>query len=869
MLVHLKKLGKLVQRTFIATIAILLAFIAFNIYQILAQSNQDIIDQDNKNFTREYSYFLDKSSQYSINDVLANKFTAINSKQSHIPYQLGKQTYWLKMSFTNQSNERKDLVLHADNTMLNVLDIYPYSNNQLRDKVFSLAIAKNRSPIATLASAQAFPHLSFELAKNESKQFLIRLQTLGPPNVPFVLYEQSNFIKRVQMTELLFGASVGIILLMAIYNFVLYFAIKDKVYLAYIGYLLSAFAALASVNGFGYFLFTNDVQQWLNEHSILFHFFLALFLLLFTLFFLRYDIANNKTYKIGISFCVLIFIIGLVSQFFDQVLQAKIFFSLQPVVYIGALFIIFRRLSKDFSWARFYFLSWIPLLIGAAIQPLMLLNYLDYSFYARHAFLLGALVEIIFMAFALAERMRRHEQDRLNEIGYHKATQLPRKLTLENTIEDLITHHTQKFSVLLIKPEQIDRIALYINNDTNIRLFKILSAELKPLFAYNDAIVPLTNNQEKICFIEDNSLAILLNHKHNHQPIQVVVDSIQQIISENFHIDELTLPLSGIIGIANYPEHGETANLLVNRAQLALKEAESNQQKWAYYNGELAENQPHAIKLAADIKAALSNHQFELYHQPQIDLKTLRVCGSECLIRWPHQDGFIRPSIFIKVAEDLGFINQITLWVLQQALTQHLAIVESGHKNHMISINISKKDIANRLFYDQVTEIIGQFDIKPEKIIFEVKESASTAINEQEIEVLEKLSDLGITISIDDFGTGNSSMSYISRLPFNELKVDGQFVENVCDSVKRRTICETTVKMAKGLALEVVAEGISSELDERTLRQFGCDIGQGHYYAEAMPIDEYLTWLDEQTNGQSKNVAQGVFIPADNANDNK
>ena len=124
------------------------------------------------------------------------------------------------------------------------------------------------------------------------------------------------------------------------------------------------------------------------------------------------------------------------------------------------------------------------------------------------------------------------------------------------------------------------------------------------------------------------------------------------------------------------------------------------------------------------------------------------------------------------------------------------------------------------------------------------------------------LNELGITISIDDFGTGYSSLSYISKLPFQELKIDRQFVENVCESAKQRIIAETTVKMAKGLGLEVVAEGINSKLDEETLRTFGCDIGQGFYYSEPKPLSDYLNWLNDQVNGRSEAVTYGEFIPA-------
>jgi len=555
-------------------------------------------------------------------------------------------------------------------------------------------------------------------------------------------------------------------------------------------------------------------------------------------------------------------VLGSISIQLTNAQQAKLFFSLQPFIYAFALYLVTTRLRTDFSWAKYYFFSWIPFLIGAAVQPLMLLNHLEYSFVTRNAFFLGVLFEVSFMSLALAERMRRNEQERLTDIGYHQTTKLPRKLCLENAIDKLILKKTGKFSVLVIQPEQIEKISLYVHDEMNSELYKRLSRYLTPLFAYNDAIVDLTNKKEKICLLDGKSLAILLNYKKSNQPISVLIKSIQDVVGEAYQIDQLKLPLSCVVGIANYPENGETAHHMINNAQLSIKDAQLTNKKWAYFEVESSDKASYFLKLASDIDQALTNGEFELFHQPQIDLKTLRVCGSECLIRWNHTtEGFIPPKIFIPIAEDIGMINKITLWVVKQALFQHQEIVDAGNKNHMVSINISGRDISSDQFFNSMFDIIEQSEISADKIILELTESSTFTDNEQALEVLEKLNDLGITISIDDFGTGYSSLSYINKLPFQELKIDRQFVENVCESVKRRIITETTVKMAKGLSLEVVAEGINSKLDEDTLRKYGCDIGQGFYYSEPKPLEDYLVWLDEQVNGHTKSSDYGEFIP--------
>ena len=229
---------------------------------------------------------------------------------------------------------------------------------------------------------------------------------------------------------------------------------------------------------------------------------------------------------------------------------------------------------------------------------------------------------------------------------------------------------------------------------------------------------------------------------------------------------------------------------------------------------------------------------------------------------YKRQLGSISPESFITIAEDFGLMPSLTLWIIETALCQQAALTENTGLNHMVSINISGKDLIQANFIDDVSKIIERCNIRAEKIIFELTESISFAQNNIAIKTIEQLIELGITISIDDFGTGYSSISQINKLPFQELKIDREFVENVCSDDKRKVIAEAAVKMAKGLGLEVVAEGINSSLDAATLRSFGCDIGQGYYYAKPMSYEDYLEWLNNLSNGQIPESLEGEYIPA-------
>ncbi|WP_157470719.1 putative bifunctional diguanylate cyclase/phosphodiesterase [Colwellia sp. PAMC 20917] len=848
---------------FILMISLVLVFILNSVWQFISHIDELSFSEDSPLVTSDFSYAIDRDNSLNIKTLVKSKeaearFTP--SLANDIPYALGLQSYWVKININNNTPNTQSVVLHADNSMLAFFDVYKV--NAMLESVTQ--IAQQKATIEQDTLLDVFPHVAFDLLAKSTMQVIVHVKSNGPPNVPLTLYNKDNFNKRIDYSQIVYGIFIGIILLMAIYNLVLYFAIKDKVYLVYIGYLLSSFTVLAGLTGYGYLIFSKDVQYFIHQYLLFINYYLIFFLLLFSLYFLRYDQTKSTLYKVGMISGGLLIVVAFYSLTLDQIAQTKLFFSIQPFFYLFSLFIIFRRLSKDFAWARFYFISWVPFLAGAAIQPLVLLNYVDSTFITRNAFLFAVMIEITFMAFALAERMRRNDQDRINDICYHDFTKLPRKSMLENAMNEMKISGKNDFCVLIIKPEHIEQISLYIDDKANAALFKRLSRRLSSLFIHNDAIVELSSNHEKICFLENNCLAIIVNNEKNQQDLPVLIKSIQQLTSETFQIDDLKLPLSAVIGVANYPEHGSANYLLINHAQLAVNDAQLVYGRWAYYQSEKSDHTSYLLKLATDLKEAIENDTLAIYHQPQIDLKTLRVCSSECLIRWEHpREGFISPDIFIPLAEDLGLINQLTLWVIKRALAQHQQILVNN--NHMVSINISGKDIAHEHFFTNALSIIEESGIAADKIILELTESASISHNKQSLELIQKLGDLGFTISIDDFGTGYSSMAQISHLPFQELKVDRLFVENVNGDHKRKTIAEATVKMAKGLGLEVVAEGINSQEDEDTLRSFGCDIGQGYYYAKPMPIDDYLDWLVSQNNGrtQKRIDLDGEFIPAD------
>ena len=460
-----------IMRTiFICAISLTLLFILSNVWTFISNIDELPINKDSSKITSEFSYYIDHENNLNIDSLLDKKETNslfVYSLANDIPYDLGHQSYWIKIQISNNSPISQNLVLHADNSMLEFFDVYEINSNL----EIATLITQKKSTLEQKKLMSVFPHINFDLPQSKTIEFIAHVKTNGPPNIPLVIYTKEKFENRIDYAQIVYGVFIGMILLMAAYNFVLYFAIKDKVYLVYIGYLLTSFIVLAGVTGYGYLIFSKQVQYFIHEYLLFTHFFLVLFLMLFSLLFLRYDQFKNNIYRIGIISSISLALLALYSLSLDQVAQAKLFFSIQPIFVLFSLFIIFKRVSKDFAWARFYFISWVPFLAGASIQPLVLLNYIESTFLTQNAYLFAVMIEITFMAFALAERMRRNDQDRIHDIFYHDFTDLPRKSMLESAMSKLQVSGNNDFCVLVIKPEHIEQISLYID----VSLIKLIT----------------------------------------------------------------------------------------------------------------------------------------------------------------------------------------------------------------------------------------------------------------------------------------------------------------------------------------------------------------------------------------------------------
>ena len=251
-----------------------------------------------------------------------------------------------------------------------------------------------------------------------------------------------------------------------------------------------------------------------------------------------------------------------------------------------------------------------------------------------------------------------------------------------------------------------------------------------------------------------------------------------------------------------------------------------------------------------EIAAGLKNNEFEAFYQPKIELATGQVKGAEALARWRHaQQGIVAPYAFIKPLEDNGLIDELT-WVMLRKSAAFCSSWRSAGLEATVSVNLSLKSLSDVKIADRVTKLVRSQNLEPRHMVLEVTESAATTDIGKALENLARLRMKGFGLSIDDYGTGYSSMQQLTRIAFTELKIDQSFVANAAKQESARVILESSLVMAKKLKITSVAEGVETQEDWNLLRELGCDLAQGYFIAKPMEARAYLDWVRDWKQGR-------------------
>jgi diguanylate cyclase (GGDEF)-like protein len=313
-------------------------------------------------------------------------------------------------------------------------------------------------------------------------------------------------------------------------------------------------------------------------------------------------------------------------------------------------------------------------------------------------------------------------------------------------------------------------------------------------------------------------------------------------------LDVLTVSVGAAVGIALAPDHGRTADELLQRADIAMYVAkEARTSAVQLYDHSVDAQSDRRLALAADLRVALDSGQIEVFYQPQCSLSDGRVRGAEALARWQHPEhGFVSPEEFIPLAESVGLIRRLTEHVLRTSVLQVKEWAAQGIDT-TVAVNLSAQSLMDVSLPDEVVALLTELDVAPRRLTLEVTEGHIMRDPDRAVKVLERLAGAGIRLSIDDFGTGYSSLAYLRDLPVHEVKIDKSFVMGMTTERSDATIVRSVVDLARNLDLESVAEGVEDLETWELLRGIGCHTAQGYLLSRPVPAAEATRWLLERT----------------------
>ncbi len=397
-----------------------------------------------------------------------------------------------------------------------------------------------------------------------------------------------------------------------------------------------------------------------------------------------------------------------------------------------------------------------------------------------------------------------------------------------------------KLSLLFIDLDQFKQVNDTLSHQVGDFLLQEVAQRLSDCIRDGDIVSRLGGDEFTI---------ILESFEKNKVPNAAIVS--QKVLEElalPFNINGHEVRIGASIGIAEYPSSADSVEILMRCADLAMYKAkEKGRNNYQFFTEEMQSAAEAALSLERQLRDAAQNESFKLYYQPKIDIRTGKMAGTEALLRWQDETGqFISPEVFVVILEELGLIDTVGEWVIEQVCIEACKIQDylAQDAHFTIAINLSMKQLADPHISDILATALEKYNLNSQHIEVEVTESMMMGDPETTISQLTAIHNLGIKIAIDDFGTGYSSLGYLQDFPIDTLKIDKSFTQKIetCDSSEK--IVKAIVSLAKTLNLNIVAEGVETKEQFEFLKELECDTIQGFYYSKPLPTDDLIKLIN-------------------------
>ncbi len=432
-------------------------------------------------------------------------------------------------------------------------------------------------------------------------------------------------------------------------------------------------------------------------------------------------------------------------------------------------------------------------------------------------------------------------------MAYHDAlTALPNRLLGRNRAQEAIARarrHGHQVAVLFMDLDHFKLVNDTYGHSVGDGLLKEVARRLRASVRAEDAV----------CRLSGDEFMLVLEHVRQAEDVVAICDHFMADLERPYSIDGRLVQTSVSVGIALYPEDGDSVEDLLRKADTAMFEAkQGGRNTYRFFDPAMNRSVVEFVETRDALHRGLDRAEFELYYQPQIRLSDMTVTGVEALVRWHHPGrGLLGPGHFIPVAEQSGLIVPLGTWVIQEACRQMRHWLDLGLPLQTVAVNLSGIQIRTGQVERTVREALAANGLAPERLELELTETILISDKDKALERLGQLKATGVRLSIDDFGTGYSSMAYLKRFNLDKIKIDASFAAGVGHDPEDAAIVRSIIQMAQALGLETTAEGVELAEAVLALRAMGCSQVQGYHFARPMPAAEFVAWMRDYTPRQA------------------
>ena len=450
---------------------------------------------------------------------------------------------------------------------------------------------------------------------------------------------------------------------------------------------------------------------------------------------------------------------------------------------------------------------------------------------------LGLILIILRIVDRASKRLRTEVADHQRQALHDPLTGLPNRTLFADRVHQSIKLAGRNKSMLAVMLLDLDRFK-EINDTLGHHNGDLLLQQIGP------RLTKLLRDTDSVARLGGDEFAVLMIDVSDPPAVVLVAEKIRRELQKPFLVQGLSLHVDASIGIALHPQHGSDVETLLQRADVAMYMAKAAGTGRELYTADRDENSPGRLALVGELRHAIDAGELLLHYQPKVHLRTGEVRGVEALVRWNHpMRGLLPSSEFVPVAENTGLIEPLTMETLRMAIKQARGWLDEA-REMTVSVNLSVRSLLDTTLAREVDFLLNRFKVPAHILELEITESSIMADPTRARATLVQLASMGVRLSIDDFGTGHSSLAYLKRLPVHALKIDKSFVINMASDENDLVIVQSTIDLAHNLGLEVVAEGVESEEVWNRLRSLGCDTAQGFWRGRPVIAEELTFAVD-------------------------